>query len=210
MSRTTKRDGEIPSWVLWMFEHGFAAFMVATLTALIAVVASAYWIERRLGGLEERFSQRRPPSYVAPDLSAFAPTDFDESAVTRTATVYVPTYSHAYSDGGRPTLLETTLSVRNVSPSAAVFLRSVRYYDTRGALVKAPLDQTIELKPLQTIEFLVPQRDTSGGSGANFLVEWLVTDEAQAPLVEALMIGSAGPRGVCLRTRGVVVDDGDG
>jgi hypothetical protein len=53
-----------------------------------------------------------------------------------------------------------------------VYVSAVEYYDTDGKLSKKPVDQLIKLDPLQTIEFLVERHDVTGGSGANFIVEW--------------------------------------
>ncbi len=108
-------------------------------------------------------------------------------------TVYVPVYSHIYADGGKPHLLETTLSVRNLDPKHAISIKSVKYFDTKGALIKEYLDDKIRLGPLETTAFLVEKRDRRGGSGANFIVVWDAEGPVYEPLIEAIMVGfSAG------------------
>jgi hypothetical protein len=104
-------------------------------------------------------------------------------------TVYVPVYSHIYADGGRPHLLETTLSIRNLDPNRAISISSVKYFDTRGSLIKEYLDGKMRLGPLETTAFLVEKRDTRGGSGANFIVVWDAEEPVYEPLIEAIMIG---------------------
>ena len=104
-------------------------------------------------------------------------------------TVYVPVYSHIYADGGRPHLLETTLSIRNLDPKRAISIKSVKYFDTKGSLIKKYLDGKMRLGPLETTAFLVEKRDTSGGSGANFIVVWDAEEPVYEPLVEAIMVG---------------------
>ncbi len=104
-------------------------------------------------------------------------------------TVYVPVYSHIYADGGRPHLLETTLSIRNPDPTRAISIKSVKYFDTKGLLIKEYLDGKMRLGPLETTAFLVEKRDTSGGSGANFIVVWDAEKPVYEPLVEAIMVG---------------------
>ena len=104
-------------------------------------------------------------------------------------TVYVPVYSHIYADGGRPHLLETTLSIRNLDPKRAISIKSVKYFDTKGLLIKKYLDGKMRLGPLETTAFLVEKRDTSGGSGANFIVVWDAEEPVYEPLVEAIMVG---------------------
>jgi len=104
-------------------------------------------------------------------------------------TVYVPVYSHIYADGGRVHLLEATLSIRNLDPNRAISIKSVKYFDTQGSLVKEYLDGEMRLGPLETTAFLVEKRDTRGGSGANFIVVWDAEEPVYEPLVEAVMVG---------------------
>lgn len=203
MSQGKKRDSDVPNWTLWFAERGFTVVMLLTLGILIAIVALMSWLDTRLDSLEGQISPKPPQSYASPDLDAYSVEDFSESAVLREASVYVPVYSHVYFGGGRPFLLEATLSIRNTSASRPAYVRSARYYDTDGKLVSEFVDRVIELKPLQTIEFLVSQRDSRGGSGANFIVDWVATEDSVEPLVEAVMIGNAGTQGISLRSVGI-------
>jgi len=104
-------------------------------------------------------------------------------------TVYVPVYSHIYAGGGRPHLLEATLSIRNLDPNRAISIKSVKYFDTKGSLIKEYLDDKIRLGPLETTAFLVEKRDKRGGSGANFIVIWDAEEPVYEPLIEAIMVG---------------------
>ena len=104
-------------------------------------------------------------------------------------TVYVPVYSHIYADGGKPHLLETTLSIRNPDPNHPISIKSVKYFDTKGSLIKEYLDGEMGLGPLETTAFLVEKRDKRGGSGANFIVIWDAEEPAYEPLIEAIMVG---------------------
>ena len=70
--------------------------------------------------------------------------------------------------------------------------------------------QIIELGPLETIEFLVERRDSSGGSGANFLVQWTAETEVDRPLIEAVMVGTAGTLGISFREAGIDVSPVEG
>ena len=49
---------------------------------------------------------------------------------------------------------------------------TVDYYDTAGNIVRHFLDQPRALAPLETVDFYIKERDTTGGSGANFIVRW--------------------------------------
>ena len=144
-----------------------------------------------------------PSSYQAPDLAQYAFEDVSIDELPVQKLVYVPVYSHVYYEGGAPYSLETTLSVRNSDKETAVFLSSVDYFDTRGKLVKKYLEQPIRLNPLQTIEFLVKRQDSTGGSGANFLVHWMADEKSNRPVIEAVMVGTAGTQGISFVRPGV-------
>ncbi len=123
-------------------------------------------------------------------------------------TVYVPCYSHIYHGiKTRPIDLTITLSVRNTDPEKAVTLTAVDYYDTSGKLLKKHLDKPLKLEPLMTVEYIVAQTDTSGGSGANFLVRWSADAPVSPVLVESVMIGTSAQQGISFTSRGKPVGD---
>jgi hypothetical protein len=118
-------------------------------------------------------------------------------------TVYVPAYSHIYHGSkSRPFDLAVTLSIRNTDPRNAVMLTSVDYYDTQGKLVKVHLLKPERLGPLATREILVDESDSSGGSGANFVVRWSADKAVNAPIIETVMIGTQGQQGISFRCLG--------
>jgi hypothetical protein len=96
-------------------------------------------------------------------------------------TVYVPAYSHIYHGSkSRPFDLAVTLSIRNTDPR----LKPER------------------LGPLATREILVDESDSSGGSGANFVVRWSADKAVNAPIIETVMIGTQGQQGISFRCLG--------
>ena len=117
-------------------------------------------------------------------------------------TVYIPVYSHIYADGGRPHLLETTLSIRNLDPKHTITVKSVKYFDTEGALIKEYLDGEMRLGALSTAAFLVEKRDTRGGSGANFIVVWDAQEPVYEPLIEAVMVGFSDANSISFTSPG--------
>ena len=117
-------------------------------------------------------------------------------------TVYIPVYSHIYADGGKPYLLETTLSIRNLDPDRAISIKSVKYFDTRGALVREYLDGEMGLAALASAEFLVEKQDIHGGSGANFIVVWDANESVYEPLIEAVMVGFADANSISFTSPG--------
>ena len=200
---------DYPSWFLWMYEKGPYLFILAGAVLMIVVIGLAWYLDYRLNQVEERIQFVPPRSFQPANLEDFAVEDVDVDSLPVRKLIYVPVYSHVYFEGGAPYSLETTLSVRNIRPDRAVYLRSVNYFDTNGALVKTHLDRTIHLSPLQTIEFLVERRDSTGGSGANFLVEWAGERETDSPLVEAVMVGTAGTQGISFGRKGFEIPDLD-
>jgi hypothetical protein len=123
-------------------------------------------------------------------------------------TIYVPIYSHVYyRDRSRVLNLTATLSVRNTDLTNPITVASVRYYDTAGTLVRAYVEQPVQLAPLATAEFIVEEHDTSGGSGANFIVEWVAAGRVNEPIVEAVMVNSSLSLGLAFVSPGRVIRD---
>ncbi len=121
-------------------------------------------------------------------------------------TLYVPIYSHVYQIEGSRLPLSATLSIRNADVSRSLTIRTVRYYDTRGDMVRDYLPQPIELRPLGSTDFFVSARDTRGGSGANFLVEWVAAEPVHPPVVEAVLVGRHGVGTAAFVSKAVVID----
>ncbi|MBW2366462.1 MAG: DUF3124 domain-containing protein [Deltaproteobacteria bacterium] len=121
-------------------------------------------------------------------------------------TIYVPAYSHIYSgDRERPFLLTVTLSIRNIDPKHHIKIKTADYYETQGKLLKKHLDKSITLNPLESIRYIIPQRDKTGGSGANFIVEWDSDKFVNPPIVESIMIGTQFGQGISFTSRGRVI-----
>jgi hypothetical protein len=197
-----KDDQNYPGWFLWLWERGLIVFVAVAVAVMVAGAGLAYYFESRLGRIEERLTSEPPRRYQAPNLDDYAAPDVSPDAIAIEQTVYVPAYSHVYYDGGRPQLLETTLSIRNTDAGHPIYVRSVKYYDTKGKLVKTYVDRLIRLDALATIEFLVDQRETEGGSGANFIVDWLATDSVTEPVVDAVMVATSGTRAFSFSSSG--------
>ncbi|KAF0163998.1 MAG: hypothetical protein FD157_2363 [Rhodocyclaceae bacterium] len=107
--------------------------------------------------------------------------------------LYLPIYSHLYHGDvhprtGKPseTLVSTHISIRNTDPSAGMKVVSARYYNTDGKLLREFLQKPQAIPPLGTYELYVPRSDSSGGSGANFIIDWRADKPINPPLVEAL------------------------
>jgi hypothetical protein len=120
--------------------------------------------------------------------------------------IYVPIYSHIYDeDNTRSTLLTGTLSIRNTDLKNALIIKSIAYYSTEGKLLQQLCDKPVLLGPMATAEIVVPRTNTTGGSGANFIVDWLSAQKVSEPIAEAVMISSGSAQSVSFVSRGTVL-----
>ncbi len=120
--------------------------------------------------------------------------------------VYVPVYSEIYDLGpSRPFQLTATLSLRNTDPASAIFIETVDYYDSSGALVTAYLSQPLEIGPLASTAIVVESGNTLGGAGANFLVTWRAATLVSSPVIEAVMMSTASQQGISFVSPGRVI-----
>jgi len=149
-------------------------------------------------------------SSAAVRLQPAAPLD----AGTPRHRVYVPVYSSIYhglgTRGSEQVDLTATVSVRNLSPTTPIVLEAVRYHDSTGRRLRDYVEQPGMLAPLASVEFVVDRIDRAGGPGASFLVEWAGPAEVDAPLVEAVMLGTVGTTGISFTSRGVTLGPGSG
>ena len=145
------------------------------------------------------------PTHVGAETKA--PADVDGNPIVG-QTIYVPIYSHIYiRDKGRVINLTATLSIRNTDAQSPIRITSARYYDTDGALLREYVNEPLRLAPMASTDFVVAEDDTSGGVGANFIVEWGASIEVTAPVVEAVMISTASQQGISFVSMGRVIKD---
>jgi hypothetical protein len=121
-------------------------------------------------------------------------------------TIYVPAYSHIYhGDKERPFDLAVTLSIRNTDPVHAIDLITVDYFDTEGKKVRSYLGSELKLGPMVSTRYVVPESDSIGGSGANFIVRWKSSEKVSEPIAETVMISTRTQQGISFTSRGQVV-----
>ena len=127
----------------------------------------------------------------------------DKIDLSKGQRVYVPAYSHIYSGNKeRPFLLTVTLSIRNIDPTHLIKITLVDYYETQGKLLKKYIDKPVTLNPLESLRYVIPEKDKSGGSGANFIVEWHSDKPVNQPIIESIMIGTKSSQGISFTSRG--------
>ncbi len=172
---------------------GAVAFFV-----LLGVLA---FIRGNLEEIEERLDSHL--AYQPPEAATVAEGDGEPVFTTKHAhTIYVPVYSHVYTRGGTPVLLEATLSIRNTDPERSIVVTAIDYYDSKGNKIDEYIDGILELGPLESSEVLVRKRDTRGGTGAKFLVTWNAKEAVRLPIVEAVMVGNEGDFDISFRSSG--------
>lgn len=162
------------------------AMIVLLAGLMVLLVYQGLRFDHHLSTVERQVLERAPTAPPLRTLPA-APT-----SVAISQTVYVPIYSHVYSDQGREQALEATLSLRNTDPDRSIVIKSIRYYDNEGSLLREYLEAPVLLKPLASTDFLVERRDMAGGVGANFLVDWVAEEVVSTPIIEAIMVSYGG------------------
>ena len=182
--------------------------VVVALILLLVVVVSILFAKYEVEGwnaepgeddLLQSDGTNRLPDVFVPLADAAGPMAIE-------AEVYVPVYSTVYA--GQKTVhsnLAATLSIRNTSQTDSIVVRDVRYFDTEGHMVSQFVDQPHSLGPMGTADFFVDAADVRGGTGANFIVNWAADGTVSEPVIEAVMIGSIGARGISFISRGVRV-----
>ncbi|WP_339706328.1 DUF3124 domain-containing protein [uncultured Kriegella sp.] len=119
-------------------------------------------------------------------------------------TSYLSVYSKIYSLSEHKTHdLTSTVSLRNTDLKDSVFIKKATYYNTQGKLIRTYITEPIFLKPMETIEIVINERDEDGGTGANFIFEWATKENNHEPLFEGVMISTSGQQGLSFTTQGV-------
>ncbi|MDJ0844771.1 DUF3124 domain-containing protein [Crocosphaera sp.] len=122
--------------------------------------------------------------------------------------VYVPIYSEIYNfDQNQVTQLASNLSFRNTDINNFIVIETVDYYDSGGKKIRSYLTQPIKLAPLASTSVIVARNDQTGGTGANFIVEWRAADRVSQPIIEAIMINTSSQQGLAFSSPGRVIKE---
>ncbi|MDD4912131.1 MAG: DUF3124 domain-containing protein [Sideroxydans sp.] len=108
-------------------------------------------------------------------------------------TLYLPIYSHIWHgnkivDGKYPVKSQVSalVSIRNTSLKTSIRITTARYYSTDGKLLKEFLSKPVEIGAMGTLELFVERKESEGGSGANFIIQWDAGLATNPPVVEAV------------------------
>lgn len=123
-------------------------------------------------------------------------------------TTYVAIYSDIYTESRDIKFnLTATLSLRNTSQRHNIYISDVNYFNSSGKLVKEFLNKPILLEPLQSIEYVIEKNNETGGTGANFIINWSSPSVKAKPIIEAVMISTSGQQGISFKTKGVSISE---
>ena len=130
----------------------------------------------------------------------------DTAALKYKEIVYVPVYSDIYHlDGTKRFLLTATVSLRNISLKDSTYILNAVYNDSYGKILRSFVSKSILLKPLESIEFVIEDKEDKGGAGASFVVEWGGNRNTNQMLFQSVMIGTAGQQGISFTVKGEVI-----
>ncbi|MEQ1532095.1 MAG: DUF3124 domain-containing protein [Sideroxydans sp.] len=108
-------------------------------------------------------------------------------------TLYLPIYSHIWHgdkivDNKYPNKAQVSalVSIRNTSLKTPIRILSARYYSTDGKLLKEYQPQAAQVGAMGTLELFVERKESAGGSGANFIIQWEAATPTNPPVVEAI------------------------
>lgn len=129
--------------------------------------------------------KRNLPSHV------YSVVNIDDIKMKYYEVDYLPVYSDIYYlDGTRRYPMTITVSIRNTSLRDSAYILSTTYHDSYGKLLYSYVDSTILLRPLESIEYVVEEKEDIGGAGANFIVEWATPIYSDQILIQALMVNT--------------------
>lgn len=116
-------------------------------------------------------------------------------------TLYLPVYSKIWHGdlvikGKFPLeyFLSALVSVRNTSLKTPIRVLSARYYNTDGKLLNEFVPKPITVGAMGTYELFIERKESEGGSGANFIIQWESAVPTNPPIVEAVHADISGPR----------------
>jgi len=120
---------------------------------------------------------------------------------------YLSVYPQVFNvEESKTQALTATVSIRNTSRTDSIYISSAKYYNTKGELIRVYFDYTVCLLPLETDHIIIPHKDNTGGTGANFIFEWQKKSKTPDPLFEAVMLSTYGQQGISFTTHGLRIE----
>lgn len=124
----------------------------------------------------------------------------------RQGVIYAPLYQEAIIDHrGRRLDLAATLYVRNLSRKHPITVEDVTLVEGNGKVGLQCTKGKKSLAPLAALR-VQPPRCPAGTGEPSILVRWSASHPVPPPLVEVLMMGTAGQQGISLTSQGVPLE----
>ncbi|SDE49103.1 Protein of unknown function [Pricia antarctica] len=144
------------------------------------------------------------------ELSSTNPINWEKRRMTSpisdtldTGHTFLSIYSSIYMRNDQEQSdLTVTVSLHNPNRDEDVFIDKAVYYNTHGEAIRTYFDQTIFIKPMETVQIVIDGIDKEGGTGANFIFDWQKKRNSNEPLFEAVMINTYGSQGLSFVTEG--------
>lgn len=148
------------------------------------------------------------------EVSSMHPVNWNNRMATLSASdslmqgiSYLSVYSQIYSETEHRTHnLTGTISMRNTNLRDTIYIRKAEYFDTHGNSIRTYFNKPIYIKPMETVEIVIDEKDQSGGTGANFLFQWSIKPNTHEPYFEGVMISTSGQQGLSFTTKGIRVE----
>lgn len=170
------------------------------LLALAGLLVLFVYTKMRFDSLEEQTSNSSATqfgmSYLPPQLK-----HPKKPPLLTWKSVYVPTNSRLYFDGGKALPLDTTLVLRNPSSTDPLYVQAIDYFSGAEEKLRSYTAKVFELGPLEQVEFLAEAPKMGDVPGTHFVVRWGASRAQVRPLVEAIMVDRSAQ--VVLRQEGV-------
>lgn len=123
-------------------------------------------------------------------------------------TIYIPMYTEIYMEHDSWKLkLTPTISIRNTSLKDTIYVEEIDHYNSHGELVHQYHDKILFLGPLQSIEYVVAERESESEAmiGGSFIIKWGANTSKVKPIFQGIMVSSHGPQGISFLTEGVSI-----
>lgn len=98
--------------------------------------------------------------------------------------------------------LTTTVSMHNPNALDSIYVDRAVYYNNEGKAVRTYFYNPIYIRPMETVQIIIPVLDNEGGTGANFIFDWRKKRNLYEPLFEAVMVSGQGNHGISFVTEG--------
>ncbi|MCW5204179.1 DUF3124 domain-containing protein [Desulfobulbus sp. US4] len=171
-------------------------FSKKTTTPVVAILAALLFF-----GCSSQ-DEEAPPPAPSEEETVF----IHDITITTGQTIFVPAYSEVHYAGKDLTMkLAVTLTIHNTDFTHPIIVTSVRYYNTKGKMVKEYLPKPQRLGPMASTDFFVGSGEQTGGVGTNFIVEWVAEQPVYEPVVETLMLSNSGTQGLSFTSSGRVI-----